>query len=1005
MSREEPTRDGAGGPAPDDLWAAKLWAWTHDPAEKALILMRRPGGHEAGVGALRERIFGARAGAEGARWEAIGRAADHAAAAADRPRFPYALDDPRYPAWAQPRFADQPELIHPLGGDRILPGSFGDEVSWQEAAAASFAHLEKLVAGPKGAADLRRTALALWRFAPETPYEHLGALWPLLPADSRVPDHGIFAHLDLVSALAGAMAADPERTPALLAVSLGPVQDFVAQARSTSDLWAGSHLLSRLSWEAMKVVAEACGPDAILFPALRGLPLVDVWLRQEAGLAAEHFDGAEWTQRNSDANPLFAAALPNKFLALVPASEAEPLARKLTAAVRDWVQQEALEAAQELFDKAGRRDMGTAAAQVRAQLEGFPEVHWAVAPWSLATDAKPPDPAALQAALGLFYPHGKLPFFEEYWPLLTGALELDGHRFFQPNRGALFAPLHDLAERTLGAAKSLRDFRQLPQLGYRCTLCGEREWLSDDPELLHQHAPQDSVWSAVAANEPSWSKAGGERLCALCTLKRLWPHRFAARVREITGGDPRRYNVSTHMMAVAPILARAAADSELRAAIDALVGASQAEPAALPRRLARPVAKKQPPEAARRLPEWLAAGDVPEADAEAERRRRRGQVNDRLGAPPEAYFALALLDGDRMGQWISGDGLTLPFAASWHSQVAQEMQQRAGGNPDIAHLCRQPRPSSPARQMAISEALNHFSLRLAPRVVEDWHDGKLLYAGGDDVLAMLPVVEALPAVFTLRLLYSGVMPGGENGAAALAARIPERPVIKAQKGFVLDCDRLLRLMGPRASLSGGVVIAHHQAPLGAVLRSLRAAEAAAKATARGSDGEPAFPAGVLAVRLVKRAGGETELLLPWWPGKAEEPPAMAQTGPGLLLAWADRLGPEGALSRRFVYHLQVRLAHAPGRLDLGDAEFRELLIASLAYQARRQSDDGGEVPAELVAATVEYALATAPPPAAGQRDPALQRLEDFLTVAEFLAREGRFGRLPQQKLAAEAASR
>ena len=52
----------------------------------------------------------------------------------------------------------------------------------------------------------------------------------------------------------------------LLLVSLGPVQDFIAQARRTRDLWFGSHVLSEVSKAAAKAIA---GHDTTLvFPAL-----------------------------------------------------------------------------------------------------------------------------------------------------------------------------------------------------------------------------------------------------------------------------------------------------------------------------------------------------------------------------------------------------------------------------------------------------------------------------------------------------------------------------------------------------------------------------------------------------------------------------------------------------------------------------------------------------------------------------------------------------------------
>ncbi|GAB4510267.1 MAG: type III-B CRISPR-associated protein Cas10/Cmr2 [Haliangiales bacterium] len=53
----------------------------------------------------------------------------------------------------------------------------------------------------------------------------------------------------------------------VLLVSLGPVQEFIAQARRTRDLWFGSHVLSEVSKAAARALAE-CDGVALVFPAL-----------------------------------------------------------------------------------------------------------------------------------------------------------------------------------------------------------------------------------------------------------------------------------------------------------------------------------------------------------------------------------------------------------------------------------------------------------------------------------------------------------------------------------------------------------------------------------------------------------------------------------------------------------------------------------------------------------------------------------------------------------------
>lgn len=53
----------------------------------------------------------------------------------------------------------------------------------------------------------------------------------------------------------------------LLALSIGPVQGFIAAARRTRDLWCGSLILSEISKAAAKAVGEASG--LLIFPALQ----------------------------------------------------------------------------------------------------------------------------------------------------------------------------------------------------------------------------------------------------------------------------------------------------------------------------------------------------------------------------------------------------------------------------------------------------------------------------------------------------------------------------------------------------------------------------------------------------------------------------------------------------------------------------------------------------------------------------------------------------------------
>ena len=958
-----------------EIWQAKVAARIHDPAEKAIVLLRDPAGHEGGtVRVLREELFGEEAWK---RFKPIVEKADHWAAAADRPQFPQEEGN-RYAAWTQVRFAERPEIKHPLTGESFDLRTLKD-LEVEHVKAVSTDHFRTLIRKSNGEVDWRRTLLAFWRFGPELDAKGLRLLWPLLPADTRVPDHTIWAHLDLASALAGAMATDADGTPALLTMSFGPVQAFIAQARSTSDLWAGSHLLSRIAWEGLKVVCEELGPDAVIFPQLHGLPLVDAWVEQELGGWPEGFEEPFWKHAGTDANPLFAAALPNRFVAIVPASRAKEIAKKVQKAAREWVMEQGERALRMLQEKSGVEDAGYAAEQVQRQLEHFPECHWCAVPWSLVSgDGANMDVSRLRSALASFYPEGtKVGFLDsDAWKLLSQEITVEGHRFYAPNGGVLYPAFYDLLERAQAAVKALRSFAPQQQEGYRCALCGEREWLALDKEDLFR--PPEKRKAVLWKNLPdSWARKKGEQLCALCTLKRLWPTMFAEDVQKMTGREerPRRFVVSTHTMALARDLARKAGD-EVPESFQELAEEKDAERVALPAKLARTLKEKTATFA--RIPGLL------DAVREDERTRRKVErmLKEWFGHAPEAYYGLLYFDGDKMGAWLRGNEpfTQLHFRDAWHAQVHDAVRNKAKDFPDLEKYLNETRPVSPARHAAISAALNSFALHLARFAVEEVHHGKLIYAGGDDVMAMVPVAELLSCMRLLRVLYSGHAP------QEIRQRLPKE-IDEVAHGFVHCRGRLLRVMGERATASVGAVVAHHMAPLGRVLKELRAAEGRAKK----AGGRDAFT-----IRVIKRGGGTVETTARWFQKSSLDKPGTAALPehPSLLLEeLACALG--GAhLSRRAAYHVLSQLRELPTRAHLGDG-FADMLEAVLVRQFRQQfqrdgsksreeNERGREKILALASRLARLACAAAPGREA-------EWLKGFMAVAEFLGREGRMG--------------
>jgi len=967
-------------PMSDDLARTKLHARLHDPAEKALVLLRDPAGHEgATVRHLREKIVGKVSAAQ----DNDVRRADWWASAADRPQFPRARSDHRFSRWSQVRFDQQPVLRHPLSGDTLdlrEQGALGD-TDIDAIKTASEAHFEALVQyRDDGAVDPWRTLLALWRFGPEPAVSAdgegagLGELWRFLPADTRIPDHSIWQHLDFTSALAGAFRGDADGQCALLSVSLGPVQEFIAAARTTSDLWAGSHLLSRLAWEAMRVVCERLGPDAVLFPALRGVPQVDLWLIDQ-GLDPSLFASEPWRKApDSDANPLFSAALPNRFSAVVPAAQAEALAGAIQEHLRTWVDELGTTVVDTLLETAelAKEPDTPAYEQVQQQLRDFPEVHWASVGWSeLAVDAQGrPDAERLAQALRPFHGDAEQPGFlgSPAWRVLQEPVTLDDPEsgeqavFYRPNPGVLYPALHELTERVLGASKVTRAFSQRTEHGYRCSLTGEVEWLTHDRSHLRrppgERSAADTLWSRIAVRRPAWARKG-EHLGALAAIKRLWPTLFCRELgnrSELGARAPSRFVVSTHTMALATTLDRIA-DEGLSQTPDERVAAriGACERVALPRKLAGRLRDHEDGDVLARLPAWIDAvqEDREQDDASAADKT----VRQLTGRAREGYYALLLMDGDRMGRWLSSTGdAGRTYREAFHPEIERVLAERFGDQRALQAYLDAPRAVSPAYHLAVSGALNAFSNLVARDVLERQYNGRVLYGGGDDLMAMLPTGDLLAAMQALRHAYSGT--GGGDGA----------------RGYYRCQGRLHVCMGPGATASMGAVIAHHQTPLTAALAELHRAQA----TAKQQGGRNAF-----SLSLLKRSGGAIRHTGRW------QPPAADVDEVTTIGELSETLAHDPGASRRAAYNIEEWLTHLPEPAALGGHDGTVTHLESvLHHQFCRQGLEKPKQPihsrrlARLAAVTATGAVQT-------RAADVGERVAGLTGIAEFLAREAR----------------
>jgi CRISPR-associated protein Cmr2 len=748
-----------------------------------------------------------------AAWVDAANKSDTVASAADRLNFPEGLRAP------------SDCVLHPLSG-QAMPLPAADPQRSSEVQADVISDLSRRTDDPQ------KRFLLLWRcLEDELAKREPNIPWSLLPADTRIPDHPLLQHARVASAFANCLP-----NPATLLFTIGPVQGFIAAARKTRDLWMGSFLLSYLTWHAIKVIAERLGPDHVLFPSLLGQPLVDFWLHKSDVLA-----------QKPSSDQLRLATLPNRFFAVVPAEQAEELAVQAKDAVRKEWHRLAEIVWQGICQQVPK--FAKAKPIWDRQLAQFPEVYWAIYEW----DETP------QKIAELFRQLTGSERFVKWLEATKGA--------YEHNQGSVYAACYELTERALGARKALRDFCDRSEPAGKCSLCGERQALSD----LDAQVPRDwwnrekEFWKKIAQAREfrgDVDSDGSERLCAICTIKRFAAKFVFAKELGILTEFPSTDSIAAATFVKALFECERWAKvkehvSELLASIRAneqwgnVAFAKMDIP-----NLGREAGKLD--DAARELieldGEWLFAESY-----DPKRIQRHGievgklfqELQRALKAlneiyetvrpiRPSDYYAVLFMDGDQMGKWLSGTHEDLPkFAEILHPQVREQLK----GQSNWQTVLETQRLMSPSLHTAISEALANFALNAVPFVVEELHAGRLVYAGGDDVLALLPLADVLPAAHKLRALFSGEAKRFGNDILVEFGS-------KQWTGWLEWEERKLLTMGKNATASIGIVVAHRLHPLRDVLRQGREAE---------EDAKELYERNAICVRWLKRSGEQVQM--------------------------------------------------------------------------------------------------------------------------------------------------
>jgi CRISPR-associated protein Cmr2 len=747
------------------FWKRKLAAFLHDPPSKALDIRTHAERSEkamqaAGLGTPEERRD----------WE---HTADHTAAAADRFPFPHHAKASLSCAFDGVRNV----FRHPLHGRQTLPfdGRFITVEQALENEQTTQPVLNDLSGLPTDEHD-RARFLAHWRlWAPRSAENDWRFAY--LPADTRIPDHSIWNHMQIVSALDSCRSAAGGLQPSFLKFQLGPVQDFIAAARSTRDLWSGSYLLSWLMAQGLAKLSLELGPDSVVFPSLREQPLVDLALKHSVWDRVKIGNKPVWDSFHWSREGLLTPNLPNVFLAVVPADRANDLAEAVCDAIKaEWKRISKsvwndceTQGLWKLADEDGLLPIEKRRTRFDHQIEHFLSLSWAALPW-------PETLPEIEKLAVMLPPSSTLKHFQSTKAAAETirVLGQQDDRYFDKagqlkNEGIAWSVLTALSSWQLDAVRQTREFHA--------------NLTDTHPSKQHSKDSLTGKEEAIAGG-PGWQGKGkanrfkhDDYLSAPTLVKRLWDMSYLHKDwKEDLGSMPLRMPNTRS----------------------------------------------------------LAAHDSFADDAD----------DDTPAAPGERYFAVIAFDGDDMGKWVSGEK-----APEFSNQLADykdggslEYFQRPANADKFTGFLQTPRPLSPSYHLQFSECLSNFAIRCVRPIVEA-HDGRLIYAGGDDVVALLPADAALACANDLQLAFSGQAPSKsvmkDNNGKVLKTDVIQQKApgfltskfLHEQTGKVDTAnENLIPFMvpGPAASASVGIAIAHFKSPLQDTVRAAQLAEKRAK---------------------------------------------------------------------------------------------------------------------------------------------------------------------------------
>ena len=374
-------------------------------------------------------------------------------------------------------------------------------------------------------------------------------------------------------------------------------------------------------------------------------------------------------------------------------------------------------------------------------------------------------------------------------------------------RGVLYSVTHTIVQAALAARKSRKSIVRQPEDGEKCHLCGEFEILHGKKYdgAMSAHEYDLGIKKFWYDFKERWPQAldlrENEKLCSICLTKRI-------------------------------------IYLPLKKATDHILNATFRH------------AESFPSTTEIALHSFFLRNNIHDRAARRAKAQRIHEEEVENATNSDRYYAILLMDGDRMGKLVNGETI----GSSWHSVMHPQIVDRL----NMPHFKKEYREAwsaisekcpkrlvTPAIHAAISEALGDFSIHGVSEIVERY-DGRLIYAGGDDVCAVMPLDTVLDAAEEIRKYYSSayklIDQNGSEDISGVWHTVPGKLSLNLGRGTGI-------------SISSAILLCHHKESLSQMIRE----------THHLLDQRAKLEAGrnACAIELRKRSGGSRYFIRKW----------------------------------------------------------------------------------------------------------------------------------------------